>query len=342
MGSTQTHSLKDTREVLSMRNSKILLMVGLIAILVLALPAFAFAADAGGLETFESAEVPTAVALDFIWLLVAAFLVFLMQAGFAAVEAGFCRAKNTTNLMMKNMMDMAMGSIAYFVIGFGLMYGADAAGLIGTDGWLMAGDFYDVTMYRDFMFQVVFAATAATIVSGAVAERLKFSAYLVYSIALTAIIYPIYGHWVWGGGWLANRSVSATSTSPDQASSTRSVVSSVSPAPSCLVLASASSARTASLAPSRVTTSRLRRSACSSSGSAGSDSTRARRCPVLICVWPSSPSTRTWLRQLVLSSRSSSPSSRRGYGISAWASTARSPASSASPLHVRSSVVPTR
>ena len=200
MGSGQKIEKQTTKEVLPMRTPKVLLVAGLVAILVLALPAAAFAADPGGIETYGD---DPAVALDFIWLLVAAFLVFLMQAGFAAVEAGFCRAKNTANLMMKNMMDMAAGSIAYFVVGFGIMYGADAAGIIGTDGWLMAGDYYDVSMYRDFMFQVVFAATAATIVSGAVAERLKFGAYLVYSVALTAFIYPLYGHWVWGGGWLA-------------------------------------------------------------------------------------------------------------------------------------------
>ena len=186
-----------------MRNSKLLLVAGLVAILIFALPAIALA-DAGGLETYETAEVPTAVAIDFIWLLVAAFLVFLMQAGFAAVEAGFCRAKNTTNLMMKNMMDMADGFARVLRRGLGDHVRRRLAGFIGTDQWFLLGDAYDVTVYRDFMFQVVFAATAATIVSGAVAERLKFGAYLVYSVVITALIYPIYGHWVWGGGWLAN------------------------------------------------------------------------------------------------------------------------------------------
>ena len=176
-------------------------LAGVLAIaLLLALPGMAFAADPGGAETLGG---DLAVALDFLWLMIAAAMVFLMQAGFAMVEGGFCRAKNNTNLMMKNLMDMAVGSIAYFAIGFGLMYGASAGGLIGTDGWLMGGEFYDVTAYRDFMFQVVFAATAATIVSGAVAERLRFPAYLVYSVVITAVLYPIYGHWVWGGGWLA-------------------------------------------------------------------------------------------------------------------------------------------
>jgi len=175
-------------------------LAGVLAIaLLLALPGVAYAADPGGAATLGD---DLTVALDFLWLMIAAAMVFLMQAGFAMVEGGFCRAKNNTNLMMKNLMDMAAGSIAYFAVGFGLMYGASAGGLIGTDGWFMGGDFYDVTLYRDFMFQVVFAATAATIVSGAVAERLKFSAYLVYSVVITAVLYPIYGHWVWGGGWL--------------------------------------------------------------------------------------------------------------------------------------------
>ena len=188
-----------TKEVLPMYKGK---LAGVLAVaLLIALPGTAFAADPGGAATLGD---DLAVALDFLWLMIAASMVFLMQAGFAMVEGGFCRAKNTTNLMTKNLMDMAVGSIAYFAIGFGFMYGASAGGFIGTDGWFMGGDYYDVTMYRDFMFQVVFAATAATIVSGAVAERLKFSSYLVYSVVITAVLYPIYGHWVWGdGGWLA-------------------------------------------------------------------------------------------------------------------------------------------
>ena len=183
-----------------MRKGTFALLGGLVAALVLALPAVALAADPSGVATLAAdAGAP----IDFIWMLVAAFLVYFMQAGFAMVEAGFCRAKNTTNLMMKNMMDFVMGSLAYFFVGFALMYGTDKGGLIGTTGFLMGGANYDVTVYRDFMFQVVFAATAATIVSGAVAERLKFNVYLIYSIVLSAVIYPIYGHWVWGGGWLS-------------------------------------------------------------------------------------------------------------------------------------------
>ncbi len=184
-----------------MRKGMLPLSLGLAAILVLAIPAFAFAADPTGAATLEA---DPGAPVDFIWMLVAAFLVYFMQAGFAMVEAGFCRAKNATNLMMKNLMDFVMGSLAYFVVGWALMYGADKAGLIGTSQFLLGGDAYDVTVYRDFMFQVVFAATAATIVSGAVAERLKFKSYLIYSVIISAVIYPIYGHWVWGGGWLSS------------------------------------------------------------------------------------------------------------------------------------------
>lgn len=144
--------------------------------------------------------------LDTIWLLLAAFLVFFMQAGFAMVESGFSRAKNAANLLMKNLLDFCVGSILYFAIGFGLMYGASYAGFIGTDGFFLGHLGYGADSAYDwagFLFQLVFAAAAATIVSGAVAERLKFNVYLIYSVVLTALIYPISGHWLWGGGWLA-------------------------------------------------------------------------------------------------------------------------------------------
>ncbi len=141
--------------------------------------------------------------VDFAWVLMCAFLVYIMQAGFAMVESGFCRAKNATNLMVKNAMDFIMGSLAFMAVGFAIMFGADKFGLFGTTGWFLTGAEYDVKRYLLYMFQIVFAATAATIVSGAVAERLKFSTYFIYSIVISAIIYPLYGHWVWGGGWLA-------------------------------------------------------------------------------------------------------------------------------------------
>lgn len=161
----------------------------------------AFAADPTGAETLAA---DSGSALDYVWILVAAFLVFIMQAGFAMLEAGFCRAKNAINLLMKNLMDFSIGSLAFFAVGFALMFGASKAGIIGTTGWFLAGEEYDVGRYLLFMFEVVFAATAATIVSGAVAERLKIKAYFIYSIVICAVVYPIYGHWVWGGGWLAS------------------------------------------------------------------------------------------------------------------------------------------
>jgi len=150
-----------------------------------------------------------AIAIDTVWTLVAAFLVFFMQAGFAMVETGFTRAKNAANILMKNLMDFSVGSIAFWLVGFGIMFGADKLGLFGTNGFLLGaanpttGD--GLWQFAYWMFQAVFAATAATIVSGAMAERTKFAAYLFYSFFICALIYPIVGHWIWGGGWLSNR-----------------------------------------------------------------------------------------------------------------------------------------
>jgi Amt family ammonium transporter len=148
--------------------------------------------------------------LNIVWTCVAAFLVFFMQAGFSMVEAGFTRAKNTINIMMKNLMDFSIGTLAFFFIGFGLMFGA-TNGLFGTTNFMMAGT--DVAgkdwNWTFLIFQTVFAGTAATIVSGAMAERTKFVGYLAYSLFICAIIYPVYGSWAWGSlldgaGWLEN------------------------------------------------------------------------------------------------------------------------------------------
>ena len=147
-----------------------------------------------------------AVAIDTVWTLMAAVLVFLMQAGFAMLETGFTRAKNAANIMMKNLMDFSIGTLAFWAIGFGIMFGADAAGLLGTSKFFLSGAVVD-DAFSDFtfwVFQVMFAATAATIVSGAVAERTQFKAYLVYSVFISGLIYPVVGHWIWGGGWLSN------------------------------------------------------------------------------------------------------------------------------------------
>lgn len=171
---------------------------------------------------FAGDEAPTAftnkeaIALvqthaDYVWTLVAAALVFFMQAGFAMVEAGFTRAKNAINIMMKNLMDFSIGTITYWAVGFGVMFGVSKAGLFGTSGFFLS-DYApggDPWVLAFWMFQVVFAATAATIVSGAMAERTKFSAYLVYSVFVTGLIYPVFGSWAWGslfngGGWLEN------------------------------------------------------------------------------------------------------------------------------------------
>jgi ammonia channel protein AmtB len=137
---------------------------------------------------------------DYVWTLVAAALVFFMQAGFALVETGFTRAKNAVNIMMKNLMDFSMGSLAFWAIGFGIMFGASSTGWFGTSGFFLS-DFEvggDPWVLAFWMFQVVFCATAATIVSGAMAERTKFSGYLIYSAVLSAIIYPVFGNWAWG------------------------------------------------------------------------------------------------------------------------------------------------
>ncbi|MCK5068457.1 MAG: ammonium transporter [Bacteroidales bacterium] len=145
------------------------------------------------------------VSIDTIWILLAAVLVMFMQPGFALVEAGFTRSKNTANILMKNLMDFSIGSLIFWILGYTLMYGEDIGGFAGKISLFFGSD--DINGVPDkasLMFQTVFAATAATIVSGAVAERTKFSAYIVFSIAITAVIYPISGHWVWGGGWLSS------------------------------------------------------------------------------------------------------------------------------------------
>ncbi len=151
-------------------------------------------------------------AIDTSWVLVAAFLVFFMQAGFAMVEAGFTRAKNAGNIVLKNLMDFSAGSVAYWLVGFALMYGASAAGLLGTTGfaspWSVKGlEWTGLPIEAFWMFQVVFAGTAATIVSGAMAERTRFASYLTFAFVISALIYPVLGHWIWGGGWLARLAV---------------------------------------------------------------------------------------------------------------------------------------
>lgn len=144
------------------------------------------------------------VSADTIWVLIGAFLVFSMQPGFAMVETGFTRAKNAANIVMKNVMDMSLGSIVFWILGFGLMFGEDIGGFIGAPDFFVKGDYgaaYPSSSF--FIFQTMFCATAATIVSGAMAERTNFMVYCIYSVLISALVYPISGHWIWGGGWLA-------------------------------------------------------------------------------------------------------------------------------------------
>ena len=140
--------------------------------------------------------------LDTLWVLLGAMLVFWMQPGFALVEAGLTRSKNTANILMKNFCDFMCGSVLYWILGFSIMYGADF-GLLGWSGFGFIGEDSNIPAECTFIFQTVFCATAATIVSGAMAERTKFSMYFVYSMLISAFVYPIEGHWSWGGGWLS-------------------------------------------------------------------------------------------------------------------------------------------
>ena len=159
----------------------------------------------------EGKEVSAAKYMaDTVWVLLAAFLVFFMQAGFAMVESGFTRAKNAVNILMKNLMDFSIGSVAFWAVGFAIMFG-NGNSLLGLSGWFVPAEskafasleWSSVPTYAAWLFQLVFAATAATIVSGAMAERTRFKSYLIYTIFITGFIYPVVGHWIWGGGWLS-------------------------------------------------------------------------------------------------------------------------------------------
>ena len=167
-------------------------LIGLAAIL-LAEPAFA--QDSGGVSV---------VGLNTMFVLISAFLVFLMQAGFGMLEAGFIRAKNTCNILTKNFLDYCMASIGFFVFGYAIMF-SEGNPFFGTSGFLLVGaeSGADVPIWAFWLFQAAFCGAAATIVAGGMAERMKFRAYLAYSFIISSFIYPIVGHWTWGGGWLA-------------------------------------------------------------------------------------------------------------------------------------------
>ena len=194
--------------------------------------------------------------VDTLWVLLAAILVFFMNLGFAAVEAGFARAKNTVNILSKNFIVFAVSSLGFMLLGWGLMFGGDNP-FVGTQHLFVLGgqdlSFYDGTLtstvpfWGKFFFQLVFCGTAATIVSGAVAERIKYVSFILFSFVLTLVIYPIVGHWIWGGGWLADMGFMDL---PGTRRSTRWAAGPPWPGRCCWVPASASTAGTASPRPS--------------------------------------------------------------------------------------------
>lgn len=204
-------------------------ILALLSSMALGLTSFVAAQDIqqlGDLGELLSTPQGFKLVADTLWVLLTAFLVFWMNAGFALVESGFCRAKNTANILAKNFIVFAITTLAYWSFGFAFHYG-DGNGFIGWKGLMLTGEhnaplvllgkaeeysgdysalsWTYVPLYAAFLFQLVFAGTAATIVSGAVAERIKYSAFIAFSFIMGTIIYPIVGHWIWGGGWLANR-----------------------------------------------------------------------------------------------------------------------------------------
>lgn len=198
----------------NMRLNKLTLILSSVLVSTLLISVSVYALDGKVLntETGQLEAVPEAKFLaDTIWTVLTAMLVFFMQAGFAMLEGGFTRAKNTVNIMAKNLLDFCMASIAFWLLGFGIMFG-NGNPFFGTTGFMVkpgTGDLYNSLSWTSvptlvaWFFQLVFAGTAATIVSGAMAERTKFTGYLLYSFFISLIFYPVVGHWIWGGGWLA-------------------------------------------------------------------------------------------------------------------------------------------
>lgn len=179
------------------------LKLGVVTAALLLVAAPAVAQEDGGMMSVDDLVVATTV----LYLLVATVLVFIMHAGFSMLEAGLTRGKNVANIIGKNLMTISVGLLAYYAVGWGLMYGSQVAGLFGSDGFFLSTAPYELTetgytLEIDFAFQAMFAATAATIVSGAVAERMRFGAYVAVAVVMTALIYPIVGAWTWGGGWV--------------------------------------------------------------------------------------------------------------------------------------------
>ena len=203
-------------------------ILGLVALVMLLAPGIAFAQEAAPtiqslVEDLTSLKTDSRVAMDTVWTLLAAFLVMFMAAGFSLLESGFCRAKNTVNILAKNFVVFAITAVGFLIVGWGVMFG-DGTGFMGLEGlWFLSGpdnspatgDAYKgvyssiswtgIPLEAKFLFQMVFAATAATIVSGAVAERVRFGAFFLFSCLMAGLLYPITGHWIWGGGWLAEK-----------------------------------------------------------------------------------------------------------------------------------------
>lgn len=205
-------------------NKRKIVVISILALLlVFAFSSITFAGDPTGSTYAKNQTEVNTLAINFIWVFLAAILVFFMQAGFAMVETGFTRSKNASHVVMTNFVIFAIGALAYWAIGFGLMFGGSAGlaslgglaplnglfevakgwGIIGTKGFFLVGGAYDVGVFMMFLFQMVFMDTAATIPTGAMAERWKFSAFTIYGIFIAAFLYPVFGNWVWGGGWLA-------------------------------------------------------------------------------------------------------------------------------------------
>lgn len=189
------------------KTMSLLILLGLLCVPALGEEAEASTAEASAAEAIEAVQNN----LNIVWTCIAAFLVFFMQAGFAMLETGFTRAKNAVNILMKNLMDFSVGTLTFAFLGFGLMFGK-SGGWFGTTHFMLSdmGEGVESWNWTFLMFQTVFAATAATIVSGAMAERTKFISYLVYSFFITLFIYPIFGSWAWGGlldggGWLESK-----------------------------------------------------------------------------------------------------------------------------------------
>ncbi len=152
----------------------------------------------------ESIAYASQVGIDTLWVMIAAFMVFIMQAGFGMLEAGLIRTKSTCNILMNNFLDFCMASMGFFIFGYAIMFGAGNA-FIGLKGWFLINAYSNghLPLYAEWFFHVVFCGAAATIVAGGISERMKFKAYLMYSFLISATVYPMVGHWIWGGGWLA-------------------------------------------------------------------------------------------------------------------------------------------